>query len=242
MTAGDPHADVLPAGEGPGTALTDLDALRLLHRRIAEGAPWITALLEAVAVWRAPAEEHNGRHYTYLIGGEAFDWLTLAERLADELGDAVTEEEREALLFQGRVPAEVGPWEFQRILGRAKYRAHLNFWYGVMVEEALLVAVEERLRKDRPTVGFRATLQDVAGVWEWVYGHSLVEMLALYFEATKQAPVDTMSQTEHREFTYWCFKYRVEKRDPAKVASDTRLGVNKLQQVYTRYGRHPMVL
>ena len=89
---------------------------------------------------------------------------------------------------------------------------------------------------------FRATLQDTNGVFEWVYGHTLEEMLTLYFEATKQAPTDTMSQTDYREFTYWCFKYRVDKRDPAKVASDTRLGVNKLQQVYTRYGRHPMVL
>lgn len=237
----EPRVDEHPSDTAVWTGGSDAEALQHLRMRMAEGSHWFTALLETVAMWRAPFEDVEDHRYTYLIGGEAFDWLTLAERLMEELGDAVPDDEREALLFTGRVPADVGPWEFQRLLGRAKYRAHLNFWYGVTVEEALLVAVEERLAKERGTIGFRPSLKDYAPVYEWVYGQDLHTMLGLYWEARQLPPSDTMTLTQLREFTYWCFKYRVAHRDPAKVASDTRLGVNKLQQLYTRYGRHPLV-
>ncbi len=237
----EPQVETPPFAGGPFDGSPDAEALLRLHTGIAAGDHWFTAVLEAISLWRSPQEEFGGRHYTYLLAGEAFDWLLLAERLVEELGDVVPEAERDALIFEGRFPVDLGPWEFQRLLGRAKYRAHLNFWYGVQVEEALLVAVEERLGKDHASGGMMSRVRHEAAAYDWVYGVSHDELLRLHFEDRGIAPTGHMSLTELWEFTYWCFKYRVSKRDPAKVASDTRIGVAKLQQLYLLSGRRPPV-
>ena len=40
-----------------------------------------------------------------------------------------------------------------------------------------------------------------------------------------------MSLTDLKEFTYWLFKMRLSKWDPARVASDTRKGINTLRHL-----------
>ncbi|MDE2639577.1 MAG: hypothetical protein OXI03_03230, partial [Chloroflexota bacterium] len=47
------------------------------------GRPWHEALLAAIAAWDVTEETAAGREYRYLVGGDAFDWLLLAERLLD---------------------------------------------------------------------------------------------------------------------------------------------------------------
>ncbi len=41
--------------------------------------------------------------------------------------------------------------------------------------------------------------------------------------------VDRISLSELKEFTYWLFKRRLAAQDPARVASDTRRGLLRLQ-------------
>src|SRR5687768_8958306 len=79
-----------------------------LKRSVAAGEThWFFALMQAVREWPL-AQEHVGeREYHYLIGGEAFDWLLLAERLCDEIEELIPDEERESLLFRSRLPEEV---------------------------------------------------------------------------------------------------------------------------------------
>ncbi|MBI2886556.1 MAG: hypothetical protein HYY02_05050 [Chloroflexi bacterium] len=213
----------------------DAEALRFLRELIAQGDHWFSALLQAIALWRSPEEEYGGRHFRYLVGGEAFDWLLLAERLCEELGDLAPQADREALLFFGQFPIDVSPWEFQRLIGRSKFRAYLNYWYGVLVEEALLLAVEERLAKERHAVGYASAVVDGDPVYLWVYGAGLQELVQEFRCDHDLPPGDAFTLAEQREFTYWCFKYRLQHRDPAKVASDTRLGLERLQRL--RYQR-----
>ncbi|MFC2060490.1 hypothetical protein ACFLTZ_05315, partial [Chloroflexota bacterium] len=54
------------------------EAIRHLVQAISEGKHWYIALLEAIGLWTAAEETHNGRTYHYLIASEAFDWLLLA--------------------------------------------------------------------------------------------------------------------------------------------------------------------
>src|SRR5439155_409866 len=109
---------------------------------------WFLALMQAVREWPLPEESISGRTYRYLVGGEAFDWLLLAERLCDEIEALIPDGEREALLFHGCLPEEVDEHDVERLLG-AKHRAHLNFVYGVRVEEALQLAVADEVHKER---------------------------------------------------------------------------------------------
>src|SRR3990172_6546421 len=119
-----------------------------MRAAVGEGSHWFLALMTAVRNWPLPVEQVDGRLYRYLVGGEAFDWLLLAERLLDEMPDLVPEEESEALLFDGQLPLEVDDTGLEQLLG-AKHRTHLNFVYGVRVEEALQLAVQGEVQKER---------------------------------------------------------------------------------------------
>ena len=219
----------------------DPEAIGHMRDAIEGGKHWFESVLEAIALWRLAEEEWNGRYYRFLVGGEAFDWLLLAERLCDELGDLVPQDEKEQLLFYGVFPIEIGPWEFQRLIGRAKYRAYLNYWYGVMVEEALLLATEERISKAHHALGY-ARHTTTAESYYAVYGSGLTELLTAFQQKHGLPISEQVSFTESREFLYWCFKYRLEHQDPAKVASDTRLGLERLRRMGSLRGRRPAML
>ncbi len=118
----------------------DSKAITHFKEALAEGKDWYIALLEAISLWTSAEEDYNGRHWRYLIDNEAFDWLLLAERLLLESGDAVPEQERNALLFNDRPPQRLNKDEMKSLMGPAKYRAYLNYLYGVLVEEALISA------------------------------------------------------------------------------------------------------
>jgi len=80
------------------------EAIRHLEQVILSGKHWYIALLEAIGLWTDGEESYNGRHYRYLIDGEAFDWLLLAERLCEAVDDLLPEKEKLALLFYGKPP------------------------------------------------------------------------------------------------------------------------------------------
>ena len=61
----------------------DTEAIQHLRSAIAGDRHWFIALLEAMGMWVSTEEKHNGRTYRYLVDGEAFDWLLLAERLCE---------------------------------------------------------------------------------------------------------------------------------------------------------------
>ena len=174
----------------------------------------------------------DGRRYRYLIGGEAFDWLLLAERLCDELDGAIPAEERDALLFFGRAPRDLAEDEFRRAIGDAKHKAHLNFLYGVAVEEALQLTVEEEVLKARRScVWDRGEDSLEQQVFERIYGRGRDELLAAFRDERALPPGDEISYGDLRAFTYWLFKYRVAQSDPARVASDTRKALAQVSEL-----------
>jgi hypothetical protein len=213
------------------TQPAEREALTHFLHAVQHGADWFDALLEAIALWEAPEEEVDGRHYRYLIGGEAFDWLLLAERLCEAADGAIPAAEKEALLFSGRPPRELDEEEFRRAVGVAKHRAHLNFLYGVTLEEALQVTVEEEVLKEQRSRVWDRNRNVEAQVFERLYGKSRDELLAAFRAERSLPPGDALSYAELREFTYWLFKYRVREHDPARVASDTRKALAQLSEI-----------
>jgi hypothetical protein len=217
------------------TTTTELPALTTageiiaaFRRSVVRGEEhWFTALLSAVRQWPLPVEQAGGREYRYLVGGEAFDWLLLAERLLNEMDGLIPDEECERLLFHGIAPLEATEEELQRLLG-AKGAAYLNFYYGVRVEEALQLAVEGEVLKERfARVWSNGHLDDE--VFNRIYGSPHADLLARFCEERNIADNGQMDLGTLNEFTYWLFKYRVNNSDPARVASDTRKGVAHLE-------------
>jgi hypothetical protein len=199
------------------------------------GTPWFDALLGAISRWDVPAETVGERDYRYLFGNEAFDWLVLAERLCAEGLDAqlLPSEAVDALLLEEEFPAPMEEDEFKDRLGAAKYRAHLNFTYGVRLEEALQLGVEERIHKERSggVLTNDRHSDPTNAVFRRIYGSDRDSLLREFRAEMERPQIDRISLTELREFTYWVSKRRVAVQDPARVASDTRQAMLTLQRL-----------
>ena len=207
------------------------EALRHLTENVKMGRPWLEVLLEAMSMWTVPEEQRNGRLYKYIIQGEAFDWLLLVERMCDALDDLDLAHEMEDLLFRGRFPVEVTPENLKESLGYNKYRGILNFWYGVVVEEALHMAVEEEVRKEM-RAGGRVDVEDVSdAIFRRIYDDGQFNLVGRFRKEMGYPKRVRFSLTQAKEFTYWLFKLRLQYWDPARVASDTRKGLKWLQRV-----------
>jgi hypothetical protein len=205
-------------------------AIEHLKQAIAEGKHWYIALLEAIGLWNRAEETYNGRHYRYLIAGEAFDWLLLAERLCHEVDHLIPEEEMVALLFFGKAPIELDNESFSHLIGNAKHVAHLNYFYGVTVEEALLLAVEEEARKEQRVRAFNENDHLVEEVYQRIYGAPMTALLKRFRQEKGYPQRRSMGLSDVKEFTYWLFKYRLKECDKARVASDTQKALEELQQ------------
>lgn len=215
------------------------EAIEHLRRSLMAGRDWPTALLEAIALWTAPEETYRERHYIYFIDGEAFDWLLLAERLLDDADGPSTspgpglvpEDEKEALLFNGKLPPGFDESRFKEILGVDKYRGCLNYYYGVTVEEALQLATEQEVQKRYISNGIQYKIDFSEEACEIIY-RAPRSVLLRQFRQEKGYPLRrSMTLSESKEFTYWLFKYRLKISDRPKTASDTRKGLEQLQRM-----------
>ncbi len=213
-------------------------AVAHLKDALKKGRDWPTAFFEAMALWTLPVETHQGRTYRYLIGGEAFDWLVLAERLCGELRGQIPKQEIEDLLFEGRLPESFDTERIQGLLGVDRYRGYLNFYYGVTVEEALQLANELEVLKRNTSNGILFVPDAPEQAFARLYSDSGSTLLARFrLEIGSTAKADSISVGESREFTYWLFKYRLESSDKSRIASDTLKGLQMLEIMKSATGR-----
>ncbi len=206
----------------------DAQAIQYLKGAVAEGKHWYVALLEAIKLWVSSEEDYNGRHYKYLIDNEAFDWLTLAERLCEEIDELIPEKERINLLFFDRPPIELSKEQFRNLIGKAKYQAYLNYLYGILVEEFLVLAITEEIRKRARVLGLNNEHGVVDEAYQRIYGATRGELLKRFRKERRYPQLRSISLSELNEFTYWLFKYRVKTRNKSCVASDTKKALIKL--------------
>ncbi len=217
-------------------AASDAEAIRYFKEAIGNGRHWYLALLEAMGRWGSAAKEHEGRTYRYLIHGEAFDWLLLAERLCGEADGLLPAEEKKTLLFHGRPPLDLSPEEVEGFIGASKYRQYLNYFYGITVERALVLTVEEEVEKERGVALCRRDTDTCGEVYLRIYGSTRAALLERFRSETGYARSRSISLTELKEFTYWLFKHRLAWCDKAKVASDTKKGLERLKRQWARHG------
>lgn len=215
--------------------LVKQDPIAFFRSALEDGRDWPDALLESMAIWSVPSEILDGRVINYVIGGEAFDWLVLAERLCGTVQDFIPQRERDALLFDGRLPDRFDSTLFKDLIEVDKYRGYLNYFYGIVVEEALQHAVEREVNKRHLGNGNQYQDDFSSEAFSKIY-HESKEVL--FSEFSLQAGVlepDSISFDQLKEFTYWLFKYRMKTADKAKIASDTKKGLEQLKLMSKRY-------
>ena len=209
----------------------DTQAIQALKSAIVAGKNWYLALLEAVRLWSTLEEDYDGRHYHYLVDNEAFDWLVLAERLCEELNGLIPEKERINLLFFDIPPIELSREEFKNLIGAPKYKAHLNYLYGILVERFLILAVTEEIRKGKRVLGLNNDDGVIDEAYRHIYGAAQFALLKQFRKERHYPQLRSISLSELNEFTYWLFKYRIKKRDKSRVASDTKKALTKLHEL-----------
>ena len=205
------------------------EVIRYLEQAITGGKHWYIALLEAIGLWTAAEETQNSRYYRYLIDGEAFDWLLLAERLCEAVDQLLPDAEKTALLFHGKPPLNLTREKFKELIGSSKYHQYLNYFYGITVEEALILAVQEEVRKEKWALGYNKDYDSANEAHRRIYGATKAVLLKRFRKEKGYLQRKSISLTELKEFTYWLFKYRLKQCDKAKVASDTKKALNRLQ-------------
>ncbi|MDE2767720.1 MAG: hypothetical protein OXO54_10005 [Chloroflexota bacterium] len=153
------------------------------------------------------------------------DLVLLIDRIASTRRDAVPRAERNELRFHGRPPVHVSGDAFAGALGTARFNAHLNYFYGVDVEEAVVHAVELQVGKGHPLD------RGAVDVYQVVYGTTLDELLAAYRAGRGLKDDGRVRWADWKDFTYWCFRLRLRTQVPARIASDTRKGIALLQRL-----------
>ncbi len=218
------------------TPAGDAGAIRHLEQAITAGKHWYIALLEAIGLWTSAEETYNGCHYRYLIAGEAFDWLLLAERLCQAVDGLLPDDEKTALLFYDEPPLNLSPERFKELIGSGKYHQYLNYFYGITVEETLFLVVREEVRKEWWTLGYSNGRGTDDEVYRRIYGATKAVLLRRFRREKGYPQVRSISLTGLKEFTYWLFKYRLEQSDKSRVASDTKKALEQLNQQWTING------
>ena len=218
------------------TSADDAEAIKHLEQAITAGQHWYLALLEAMGQWNSTEETLNARTYRYLIDGEAFDWLLLAERLCQAVDGLLPVAEKNALLFHGKTPFRLSPNEVKELIGSSKYHQYLNYFYGVTVEGALLLAIQEEVHKDRWLLGGDNEGKIANEAFQRIYGASKATLLQRFRQERGYSQLKSITLTELKEFTYWLFKYRLRQCEKAKVASDTKKALEYLNQQWASSG------
>ena len=217
----------------------DAQAIQRLKNTIGEGRNWYVALLRTVRLWSSPEEDYQGRHYRYVVDKEAFDWLVLAERLCEELDGLIPEKERSDLLFFGIPPLELSKDQFKNLIGASKYRGHLNYFYGIVVEQYLILSMIEEIRKKKRALGLNDDNGVVDEAHQRIYGATQSALLKLFRSERHYPQLRSIRLGELNEFTYWLFKYRMKTRDKSCVASDTKKALTKLRELLNLKARPP---
>ena len=215
---------------------------------------WQITLLKTVAAWPKENERAYDETFHYFIGGEAFNWKRLAERIATQLTEeghsAVPTEDIFDWLGDTGVFGRLGEENFRRILGVDGWRAHLNFFYGVHIEQCLIAAIQSRIQKRRYGNGLppsddasdRAYLGLYEETEETLWQQFLDENSARLADLIAESPEETRTIGLDEEFTYWLFKRRIENTNAAQVADETRRALEMLTRINTAHEKRTRML
>jgi len=205
----------------------DNKAISHLRQALAKGENWYIALLEAISLWESSEENFNGEEYRYLIGGEALDLRLLSRRLLKSADGLIPAEEKSAFLKNNQPPIQITHEQFKELIGDTKYKAYLNYFYGVTIENSLISAVQKQINKELRMYPCCQDPREFEDIHKRIYGKD-VETLTSQFNGNSNHTIDSIEKSA--EFTYWLFKYRINNSDKERMASDTQKGLKNLSK------------
>ena len=100
-----------------------------------------------------------------------------------------------------------------------------------MVEEALWLAVEGEVIKERGIRGIHESQGVLDAVCERLYHANHSALLRRFQRERGDRYSVKLTLADWKELTYWLFKLRVSRSDSSRTASDTRKGLRMLSEL-----------
>lgn len=234
MTTGEAH-QIDPIDASINLPADEQKVLHQLKQDLRDGKNPTRALLTASAGWSLSEEVIEDVHYRYILAEEAFDLVSLMNRLAGDCQGIISREDLSDALFIDEYELVRTDENLRRELGSLKYSQYLNYFYGVLLEEVLIFATEDEVRKMYTSNGFRSVAKETDLALVRLYGTNERALLDRYCKEEGVELINTeMTVTQKREFTYWLFKFRMRSAEPAKAASDVSKALNYMQMARSK--------
>ena len=90
--------------------------------------------------------------------------------------------------------------------------------------------MEEEICKENQTHVFSKEEKGFSDSYHRVYGASEETLFHWFMQDKGHSERDNISLAQWQEFTYWLFKFRLANCDKARVASDTKKGLDYLNR------------
>ena len=120
-----------------------------------------------------------------------------------------------------------------QVAGGMAWETVIQEWHGSVtrdgIAEALQLASEEEVRKRHLARAYPDTEELTEEAFNRLYGKPRTELLKTFQKETKKDRRRNLTLSDLNEFTYWLHKLRIKLWDPARVASDTRKAIGRLE-------------
>ena len=196
-----------------------------LKSKIENGINWEIAIVDCISEWNLNEEFYRGYKYKYWINNEAFDWMTLTERLGSAIKSYLNKEKYHELIFTGLLPNKISYEYMKKIISRNKLSQMRNFYYGIIIEDLIYVEKSQQYLKNSL---HNANKYDL---YEDIYGKNIKLLFKQFAKNIKFVNKNTINLYTYKEFIYWLFKYRIRNSDKTKVASDTNLSIKLAKNI-----------
>ena len=189
----------------------------------------VDTFMKIIGEWPVKFENIDNIEYRYWVNDEAFNWHLLANRIASYVTEVNNKKVLEKLLHSTHWLPGSDQGKIINFFPPDTYRAHLNFIYGVVLEEVIICFNE--MEKNKDVINQFHASDAINAVYLDLYGYNFSEFIRIY-EFEKKIKLDNFdSLAVYHDFLYWSWKYRLKKSTPEKIAYDSQSGINFLMNL-----------
>ena len=118
-----------------------------LKSKIENGINWEKAVVDCISDWDINEEFYRGYKYKYWINNEAFDWMTLTERLGSAIKSYLNKKKYHELIFTGLLPNKSSYEYMKKVISKNKLSQMRNFYYGIIIEDLIYIQKSQQYLK-----------------------------------------------------------------------------------------------
>ena len=196
-----------------------------LKSKIENGINWEKAVVDWISDWYINEEFYRGYKYKYWINNEAFDWMTLTERLGSAIKSYLNKKKYHELIFTGLLPNKSSYEYMKKVISKNKLSQMRNFYYGIIIEDLIYIQKSQQYLKNS-----LYAINDYDG-YEEIYGKNINLLFQQFAKNIKFTKQSTINLYTYKEFIYWLFKFRIKNSEKTKVASDTNLSIKLAKNI-----------